>query len=123
MQRGFRLRLVEVLTLTGAPPIVERGQQRGGGEARHDVIGVRAEGSGGRAIGPSGEIVKAGNGGGHVAEARQPGLRPALAHQAGAQHDDVRLDLAQGLVIEAQVRNRAGRERLGDRRRPSAPGR
>ena len=44
VQRGFRLRLVEVLTLTGASPIVERGQQRGRGKARHDVIGVGAEG-------------------------------------------------------------------------------
>src|SRR5579863_3847134 len=59
VNRALGLRLIDILALAGAPPIIERRKNRHRGETRRNVIGVRAEGSGGRAVGPSGEIVKA----------------------------------------------------------------
>src|SRR5262249_54768731 len=113
MQRGLRLRLVDVLTLSGAPMVIECGKNRHCGETWRYIIRIRAEWTGRRPIGPSGEVVKSGYRGGHVTETGDSRKRPALPHQAGTQHDDVGLEFAQRLVVIAPRAHRLGRERLG----------
>ena len=43
VQRRLHLRLIDVLALAGAAAVVERGDQRGGEEARRDGVGVGVE--------------------------------------------------------------------------------
>src|SRR5712692_3427536 len=58
MNRAFRLRLIDILALAGAAPIIERRKNRHRSKPRRHVIGVRTEESGRRPVGPSGEIVE-----------------------------------------------------------------
>ena len=53
VNRAFSLRLIDVLALPGAAPMIERRENRDRGKTRRDVVGVRAEDAGredGRAI-------------------------------------------------------------------------
>src|SRR5208282_1478187 len=119
MNRAFSLRLIDILTLAGAPPMVERRKNRNRRVTWRHVVRVRAEDPGGSAVRPSGEIVKSRNRGRHIAEAGDFRERSGLSHQARAEHYEVRVDLAQRLVFEPPSAHRLGREGLGDDVGPS----
>ena len=93
MNRAFSLRLIDILTLAGAPPMVERRKNRNRCVTWRHVVRVRAEDPGGSAVRPSGDIVKSRNRGCHVAEAGDFRKRSGLSHQARAEHDEVRVTL------------------------------
>src|SRR4029450_13969857 len=77
------------------------------------VVGVGTERSGRRPMGPATEVRDPGDGGGEVAVARERRPRPRLTHEAGAQHDEIRLHGAQHRGIETARPHDPGLEGLG----------
>ena len=61
VQGRFRLRLVDVLTLAGPAPVVERGQDRRHGVAWRYGVGIGKVRASRHAIRPSGQVVEAGD--------------------------------------------------------------
>src|SRR5262249_45153297 len=85
----FDLREVEVLALTRVVAVEERGGQQEGGEAGRERVRDRAEGADRLAVGPAREMVEAGERRALPSEAGIEPLRPGLAVEAGADHDQV----------------------------------
>ena len=92
----------------------ERGEERGQSEARRRVVGVGAERSGGRAIGPTGEVLDAGHARALATEAADLVVGSVLAEQGAAEHDQVGVERSQVGVVELPARQDAGGERLAD---------
>ena len=113
------LRLVDVLALARAFPVLEGGQDAGRVVADGDEVGVGAVGPGGGAARPAGQRLEAGDTGGEVSEARQVAPRTGLPQQAARDHHEVGLQPAQRLPAEAVALDHARCERLGDHVRPS----
>ena len=114
VQRGFKLRHVDVLAAPGAAAVVQRGDDGGNGETRHDEVRVGAVRIGRRPVRPAGQAGHAAERRQHRAETRLPRVRAAAAQHRSAEQDDVGLDGAQVVVAEAPFLQRAGGEILGD---------
>src|SRR5215203_4647779 len=82
MERGFGLRLINILSLTSATAMIERSQYRQCRKPRSHIICIRAEGTGGRAIRPAGQVEESRNRGGEIAKAGKLGHRSGLSHEA-----------------------------------------
>ena len=93
--------------------MVERGEEEGDVEARGDEVGVGAEVSR-FAVGPAGQFVESGEGGVVSAAALAVGVRAVLALSAAAEHDQIRVELAQGVVSETHADHGAGGEIVED---------
>ena len=77
---------VEVLALAGAPPVVERGEQRAQREARRRVVAVGAERAARRAVGPAGEVEE-------PDRARRPSCRSRRTSRSGPDCPNRQLDI------------------------------
>ena len=110
VERGLHLRLIDELTFAGPAAMVERGHQRRRQKARCDGVGVRIERPCGRTVVPAGDLVEAAHRSGVVPVAGELGGRAGLAQQAGAGHDDARVEFAGYVVAETQFGHRASGE-------------
>ena len=86
VEARLALRLVDVHAFPSPPLVIERGQDRGNGEARRNVIGIGAVGPGGRTVRPDGQVVEAGDRRREVAEARVVRERARSALRVRCQH-------------------------------------
>ncbi len=110
---GLYLSDLDELALTRSPPMVERRQERDGGVHSGDGIG--------RSLQVAGRAVRMSRGGrhaGHLFEVQCPTHvvppRPHQAEAGHADHDDVRVDLNERVVVQTEVFDDARREVLHD---------
>ncbi len=112
LQRHLQLSGIDVLALARSSAMVQRRHDRRRQKAGSDGIGVGHPGSVWGQVWPAGHLIEAGDGAGVVAVASESGGRAALAHEAGAGHDDGGVQGASRLVADAQIVHRAGGEAL-----------
>ena len=114
MDGALELREVDVLPLARAPAVVEGGDECEGADVRHEEVRIGDARADGLAVGPACQVVEAGCRlqGMAVSHVVRPGA--GLAEEGHRDHDEVGADLAQLLVVEAELLERAGRERLRD---------
>ena len=113
VERRLELAEVDVLPLAGALAVVERGDQRGGGEVRHEEVGVGDAGADRLLARIVGQVRDAGRRLEHVAVAlpHRPGTGGAVHRHRD--HDDVGANFAQVVVGQPPGAHRLGGERLG----------
>ena len=116
---GLQLGQVQVVPLAGATAVVQRGQDRGHGEARDNEVGIGAVGVDRRAVGPAGDVGQPHKRREDGAEAGLPLHRPAPTHHGGAEHNQSGVDCLQFLEAQPPVLHGAGGEVLGHYVRPS----
>src|SRR5260221_4312322 len=97
----FRLGNVDIAALTSPTVMVQGGKQHHQGETRPDVLGIGAQWPGGRPVRPANKVREARHRSTDVAVASEGRVRSRRAHERRAQHDQLRVDLAYGLVVQA----------------------
>ena len=118
MHGGFSLGQINVLTFSGATTMIQRGKHGGRVKPRRNIVGVCTKRACRFAIFPTCDGVEPRHCCGEVAVSSEHSQWASLSHETSAEHDQVGIDLAQGVVIQTKGLHRAGRERLGDHIRP-----
>ena len=93
---------IDMGPLTGSLSIIERREDGDSAVSDSDVIDVRSIENLGWAVGVAGEVGKPRQGGELGSESGMVCMRPALSEIGAAQHDKVRLDFSQGLIVQPQ---------------------
>ena len=107
VQRCLRLREVDVLAPAGAVAMVRRGENGGDREARRN--GGRVGAAQRRlTVWPADHAVESGDGSAHRTEAGEHRKWSCLPHQAGTEHDQIRLQLPEGVIVQAPGTHRFG---------------
>ena len=102
-----------MLALAGLVLMFECRQHGRGVIPRGDIVGVSPERAGRLAVGPTRRVEKARDGSRQIAEPGKVRVGAGLAHQAGAEHDDIGLDFCERLVVKAPFAHGFGRKGLG----------
>ena len=92
MEGHLQLAGVDVLALARPSPVVQGGHDRSRQEMGADGVGVGQPGPVGRQVLPPCDLVETGNASSVVPETAQGSQGPGLAHEAGAEHDNRRVD-------------------------------
>ena len=110
--QGVHHGYVDVLALAGALPVVEGVQDALGEEHAGHTVAEGHAGGGGFALrrGPAGDVHEAAEGLGQVGISAAGGVGSGLPVAGEGGHDDVGLDGAHGLVVDAQPPGHAGAE-------------
>ena len=114
MDRPLHLTEVDVLPDARPTAVVQRGDERRGGDVRHQEVGVRHPCADRRLIGPTGQVIDARGRLEHVTVAHVAAPRAILSVKRHRDHHDVLAYSSQRFIVQSKAGHGPRRKRLGD---------